>query len=1112
METDHFKQNRRKFFIGFAAVLACLLLSTAWQQAQVLYGTLLGRVEDPSGAVLVGTTIEVTNASTGIKRTGITDDTGSFAFRDLQPGSYELKVTQTGFKAYVKPGVMININSITREDVRMELGMASDTVTVTAGAAMLQTDRAEVSAQLERAQITQLPVTSGRNFQQLYKLIPGAAPPAEAHSDAGNPQRALTTYFNGVSHSNNNTRIDGATISYPWLPHIVAYVPPAEAVEMVNVVTNSFDAEQGLAAGAAVNVQIRSGTNDYHGSAHWYHTNSRWKARNFFYVGDKLPQNLFNQFGGTFGGPIIKNKLFFFGDWERTTRREYRSAYRTIAPDILRQGDFTGTGAVIYDPQTGNADGTNRQPFPNNKIPTNRIDPASAKMIALLPAPNLSGVTNNYFAQGSYEFNRDNMDFKVNYNPTEKATMFARYSFSPSLIFDPPSLGAAGGDALAGGQPGEATGRIQNVGIGGTYTISPTLLLDGNIGYTRLRLGAENVDIGKNYGLEVLSIPGTNGPDRLQGGYPRFTFTGFSSIGNPNVSNPFQFRDNQYVLGGNLGWVRGSHSFRFGAEYAYYTINHFQPQAAYGPRGGFAFSGGLSALRGGTSPNLYNSWADFLLGLPSGMGKDLQFINPTAVRMPSWGFFARDQWQVNRKLTLNFGVRYEYYPFATRDHIGGDRYDPDIDVVLLGNLGGVPTDTGADVGHGQLAPRFGIAYRLTEKTVVRIGYGISIDPQSYRYMRDAYPATISSQYSGASTYQAAGSLRNGLPSPVLPDISSGKIILPATVGTETFPVKFDRGYIQSFNLSLQREIGKNFTVQAAFVGARAIRQTARININAAQGIGVGNAGRALYSKGGKIGTINMTTPYNTANYNSLQTQVTRRLGSGSMLGLSYTFSKAINYADNSDSGLTWNWVDIRSRNRAVAGFDRPHNLQIFGVYELPFGKGKRWAAEGWAAYVFGGWQLNGVYSAVSGVPFTIGSSAASLNSPGNTQTADQVKAQVDKPKQVGRGTSWFDPYAFMPVTAVRFGNVGRNNMRGPGVSNLDASLFRDFQLVEKLKMQFRMEVFNVTNTPAFGNPGTDASAATRAADGTITNLNNYSSVTSAAATERQIRLALKLIF
>ena len=439
--------------------------------------------------------------------------------------------------------------------------------------------------------MTNLPIGSGRNFQQLYKLIPGASPPVELHSDAGNPQRSLGTNFNGVSRSNNNTRLDGATVSYPWLPHIMAYVPPAEAVETVNIVTNSFDAEQGMAGGAAVSVSIKSGTNEYHGSGQWFHTNSALRARNYFFAGTEIPKNIQNQFGGTFGGPIKKNKLFFFGNWERTARRQNASAFRTIPTEALRRGDFSGTGALIYDPNTGNADGTGRQLFPDNRIPADRIDPAALKMLQLIPAPNLAAFPSNYFATGTYEFDRDNMDFKVNYNPGSRGSIFARYSISPSDIFDPPSLGDAGGDALAGGQPGRAPGRIQSTAVGATYTLSEHVLIDANFGFTRQRLGAENVDIDTNYGLDVLNIPGTNGPDRLQGGYPRFVITGFSSIGNPNVSNPFSFSDNQYVAVGNLSWSKGSHWLRFGGEYTYYTINHFQPQAAFGPRGGFTFQG-----------------------------------------------------------------------------------------------------------------------------------------------------------------------------------------------------------------------------------------------------------------------------------------------------------------------------------------------------------------------------------------------------------------------------------------------------------------------------------------------------------------------------------------
>jgi hypothetical protein len=1091
-------------------ILVAVLAISGSGHAQVLYGSLTGNVTDASGGAVPGATIEAVNTGTGIAKQSITDDRGSYQFTDLQTGLYRVTVTAPSFRTVVQEKVAVNANTVVRLDTRLEISQVAEIVTVSAQAVTLQTDRAEVSAQLATTHVNNLPIGSGRNFQQLYKLIPGASAPADAHSDAGNPQRALVTNFNGVSYSNNNTRLDGATVSYPWLPHIVAYVPPAEAVETVNIVTNSFDAEQGMAGGAAVNVAIKSGTNDYHGSLHEFHTNSALRARNFFFVGSQLPKNIFNQFGGTFGGPIKKNKLFFFADWERTVRRQNASATRTVPTEALRQGDFSGTSALIYDPETGAANGAGRQLFPNQRIPTSRLDPAALKMVQLIPAPNLSGTTNNYFASGTYEFNRDNFDVKVNYNPTSRASMFARYSFSPSDIFDPPSLGAAGGDALAGGQPGKAPGRIQSAAVGGTYTVSSRILIDGNVGFTRQRLGAQNIDIDKNYGLEFLNIPGTNGPDPLQGGYPRFTITGYSSIGNPNVSNPFLFRDNQYVTAGNLGWTKGAHSLRFGGEYTYYTINHFQPQAAYGPRGGFNFTGGLTVAQGG-SPTQFNGLADFLLGLPQAMGKDLQYVNPSAVRMPSWGFYARDQWQISRKLTLNYGMRYEYYPFATRDHRGGERYDPVTNKVLIGGLGDVPKDTGVDVGKGQIAPRFGIAYRATEKTVVRAGYGISIDPNSFRNMRDAYPVTISSQFSGASSVQAAGSLRTGIPETVGPALGQGTIDLPVAVGTQTFPEEFKRGYIQSFNFTVERDIGANFYVQGAFVGSRAIRQTANVNINAAQGPGGGNSGRALFPQYGRIANINMLMPFNTASYNSLQTRVTRRLNAN-LFGLSYTFSKSISYADNSDSGLSWHWVEMWDRNRALSNFDRTHNLQIYGIFELPFGSGKRWATQGLANVLLGGWQINGIFSSLSGTPFTVTAAATSLNSPGNAQTADQVKPKVEKLGQVGNGTSWFDPYAFLPVTGVRFGNSGRNTLRGPGLVNLDASVFRNFRLTERFNLQFRTEAFNVSNTPAFNNPGANASAPIRAQDGTITNLGGFTSITSAQATERQIRFALKLSF
>jgi hypothetical protein len=1029
---------------------------------------------------------------------------------DLGPGTYKVSISAPAFGTRVQDGALVAINTVLRVDATLSVSQVTENVVVSASSVTLQTDRADINNQIQAKQIADLPLlnSQGRNFQALYKILPGFTPPVEVHSDSGNPQRSMATQANGMPQSSNNTKLDGATISHPWLPRLVAYLPPVEAVEQVNVVSNSFDAEQGMAGGAAMNVTIKSGTNEFHGAGWEFVNNSALKARNYFYclyscTGDpnRAPKNIQNQFGGMFGGPIKKNKLFFFADWERTTRRQAAAALRTVPTAAMRTGDYSATGAILYDPNTGAADGSGRTPFAGNIIPTNRIDLAASIMSGLIPLPNQANVfPNNYLAVGGYTLNRDNVDFKVNYHPSEKMQVFGRYSFSPSKVFDPPSLGAAGGDATNGGQPGTAPGLIQSTAVGGTYTLTPRIVLDGVIGYTRLRLSAENVDIDKNYGLDTLKIPGANGGNRLQAGYPRFTFSQFSSIGNPNVSNPFLFRDNQYVTNWNLGWMKGAHSIRFGFEYSKYAINHFQPQASNGPRGGFNFGGGLTSLRGGPATQGFNSYADFMLGLPTSMGKDVQYLNPATVRMPSYGFYIRDSWQITRKLTMDYGIRYEKYTAPTRDHWAGERYDPNTDTISRG---------GIQTGKGQLAPRLGFAYRMNEKTVIRVGGGISIDPNTFRYLRDAYPATISSQFSGASSFQAAGSLRTGIPEFVGPDLKLSTFSLPLAVGTTTFPEQFNRGYIESYNFTIQRDAGKGFNVQTGYAGSRAIRQTVIQNINAS-GPNGGNAGRALFAKFGRISDIRYFTPFNTAAYNGWLTNVTKRMGS-STLGMSYTLSRALNYGDDTDSGLTWNWVPMLRRNRAVAGYDRTHNLQLYGNYALPFGKGQKLATSGMASVLLGGWQVNWILSRYSGTPFTVGTAGTSLNAPGNTQTPDQVLTEVAILGGHGVGSPYFNPLAYAPITDPRFGSSGRNTLRGPGVFNMDASIFRDFRITERFKLQFRTEMFGVTNTPQFNNPGATVSSATRNADGSIRALNGYTEITGAAG-ERNIRFAAKLTF
>jgi len=1092
------------------SLLAILSLSTPLaSHAQVLYGSLGGNVTDASGAAVAGAKVEALHVAMGISKRAVCDDNGAYVINDLQPGVYRVTFSATSFGILVQDNVQLDANTDRRLDVQMQVAGVSQNVTVDASPLALQTERADVTTQIQQTQVANLPLGANRNFQTLMKLVPGSSPPAPSHSSAGNPTGALQSYVNGGADTSNSTRIDGAAVLNFWEGNIIAYVPPAEAIEAVNLVTASFDAEQGQAGGSVVNLTIKSGTNQFHGAAWEYNTNSDLKARNFFYYGKNNPKNILNQFGLSTGGPIIKNKLFFFVDWERYMLRQSVSGLQSVPTASLRQGNFAGTGSTIYNPFTGNPDGTGRTPFANGQIPASMLSSAALKMAALIPAPNQgTGIANNYFGSASLQYTRDNVDIKINYNPNEKSTLFGRYSLMPANIFDPQALGPAGGNTFDGGQPGTAPSLTQVGALGGTYIITPQLLLDANIGFVREPLAAKNVDLNKNYGSDVLGIPGTNGSDPLQGGYPNFVVSGFSSLGNPNVSNPFQFRDNNYLYTANVSWIRGAHSFRFGGEFDRWQINHFQAQLKYGVRGGFNFTGGITTLNGGSAPTAYNGWADFMLGLPQAMGKDNQYINPATVRESTYSFYARDHWLATRNLTIDYGIRYEFYPFATRDHFGGNRYDSGSNLALLGGVNGVPNNAGVDVGLGQLEPRIGLAYRFGDKTVVRAGYGISSDPYYFTNMRDAYPAVISQQYSGANSYTAAGSLATGIPTLIGPDIRQGSFPLPANVGTLTFPQDFNRGYIESYNFTMQRIMGLGFNAQAAYVGTRTVRPVSEVNINAA-GPGTGNAGTPLFAKFGNANTINDQIPFNGGRYNSLQTQLKRSAGS-SVFGIVYTYSRAIDFFDTENAQLTWAWEPMWYRNKALAGYDRTHNFQTYAVYTLPFGHGHQWASHGIAAALAGGWTVNTILSRMSGTPFNVLSSGTSVNAPGNTQTADVVLPTVAILGGHGPNSPYFNPLAFAPVSAVRFGTSGRNIVRGPGFFNLDASVFRDFKIRETIKLQFRAESYGLTNTPQFANPAATVSNATFV-NGVVANYNGYDIISSSSG-ERQIRFAMKLIF
>jgi len=399
---------------------------------------------------------------------------------------------------------------------------------------------------------------------------------------------------------------------------------------------------------------------------------------------------------------------------------------------------------------------------------------------------------------------------------------------------------------LNGGQLGTAPGLINVFGVGATYTFTSNVVLDANVGYTRQRLGAEGFDIVSNFGLDVLRIPGTNGPDHLQGGVPAFQINGgWTNIGNDNTGNPFLFRDNQYVGAANLSWLKGSHSFRFGADYLNPQLNHFQPQggAFQTVRGSFGFSGTATRQQGNAASNaesqLFHSWADFLLGLPAQAGKVDQLRNPNSVWWKQYALYARDHWQIGRRVTLTYGLRWELFGVPRKDHTGINLFDPDTGKVFTGGLSGVPFDSGADSGTGQFLPRVGIAFRWNDKTVLRGGYGQSADPRPFQDVRNAFPiANIWSMpaisFNGTNNgFIPVTTLRQGLiNSSTPPDLSQGILSLPANTGTTTFPKDPRRKEIHSFNFIIERELPWKFVGSVGYVGTRAVDQMGFININA----------------------------------------------------------------------------------------------------------------------------------------------------------------------------------------------------------------------------------------------------------------------------------------
>lgn len=1088
--------------LGFCLVLSLSLAVPAAVHGQVLYGSIAGNVTDSTGARVPGAEVKIVNPNTNYTQSTVTGDTGSYSLLNVPDGTYDLTVSLTGFKEHVSKSITVRPGVVTREDVQLEVGQLSDVVSVTAAATLLQTDTASVQSQLENKEITNLPLGAYRNYQSLINLVPGATPANFQNAVTDTPMRALTTNVNGTARNNNNTRIDGAQSINVWLPHHSGYVPPAETIEVVNIATNNFDAETGFAGGAAATVITKSGTNDFHGTAFALHENVATNARDYFQIGEK-PHSLKNIDGGTIGGPIIRDKLFFFGGFEATLTRDGRTTTATVPTADIKAGDFSAFDTIIYDSATGNPDGTGRTPFPGNIIPQNRISSAAATMQALIPLPNIPGrLTENYQISGTEVLNRYNTDIKVDWYRNQNHRIWGKWSFMDATVRKGTVFGEGGGGAIGGGGDGEGLTDVKVYGIGHTWTVSPRFLIDGNFGLNDMDQEVLTSDIGLgNFGQDVLGIPGTNAtdprscPEQRCGGIPAFFIDGYSGWGQVDGWSPLFRDENSYSFTQNFSYSRGRHEMRWGYDLVKLNLTHWQPEIGSGPRGSFSFNRSITSLAGGVPGTDRNAYASFLLGLPSSMGKSLQWEVMTT-REWQHAFYFRDRWQVTPDLTLTLGLRYEYYPLVRRE-------DRPMEVLDFNTMN-LRLNNDISVSKKMFAPRVGFAYRLTDRDVFRAGYGITYDPLPFgRPLRGFYPLTVAATFPGATDFDPAGTLSTGIPLFTGPDLNQEVVELPDFVQQRSMPPDFiNRGYIQSWNVVYERRLPADFVVSTGYVGTQTTNQLADHELNWAPP-GTGTAGRQLFDEFGRTASTLYWDGWLSSNYHALQVAVNRRFSAGLFIKGAYTYSRAINMTDDDGwAGVNWNDPALIYRNRAQAGYNRPHIFQIASVYELPFGR----TGDSFANHLIRGWQINGIFSVTEQSPFTVTASGGSLNANANLQTADQIKADVETLGGIGTGNPYYDRTAFLAVDdpanpnrrraadgvcqylnaagdVIRtgaanecYGNTGRNILRGPTWVNLDASIFRSFRITEGTNLEFRVEAFNVANNPKFNNPNGNVSS------------------------------------
>ena len=1142
------------------SVFSLLLVTSRQGFGQVDRGGIVGQVTDPAGAIVAGAQVKITNLAANQSSEVTTDANGHYAADLLRIGGYSITVEKAGFKKAVQPRVEVGVNQTARVDFTLQVGSATETMEVTAAAPILQTEASSLGTLETERRISQLPL-NGRNFIQLAYLGPGANGGQTGSNVSGgvfeNERANEAVSVNGLRVSNNNFLLNGVDNNEFGLGGVVV-LPPPDAIQEFRTEENSMSAEFGR-GGAAVNVVLKSGTNQIHGGAYEFIRNDKLDAVNYFNQGQQPFKR--NQFGAFLGAPIIKNKTFIFGDYEGSRLRDSQPFLSTVPTDLERTGDFSDrlTGqtfapcgdtsmgdpafdtGTIFDPNTTsdyaclNGAGTVslRKPInavQPNVIPANRIDAVGLNVANFYPHANLPGLVNNYLANQNHVNSQDQFDIRLDHRFRDADQMFASYSFGDIRSQRPGPLGPLwGGSSCC---PSVSDSRAQHLGLGYTHTFSPRLLNDLHGGYYRYAVNALPFNFGKDLGTQ-LGIPNANRPtDPNSSGLTNIDISGFTSLGDSEFL-PEHAYENIFQIADTITWIRGRHSLKFGGDFRRQQRNFYQVTA---PRGFFDFGGvytnDLTTANGG------NGLADLLLGIPDANEQDfLLGLYPT--RYWDLAAFAQDDFRIRPNLTINLGLRYEITSPAN-GRVGNFDLNR---AIVINSYGPNPVShAGVAFDKNNWAPRVGFAWSLPRNTVVRSAFGVFYSAEANIFddlgLNPTQLTFVAHNFNPGVPPAPAQLISSGFPPTIPPGDAVNILGAVKTTGPErTIPI------IMEWNLNVQHQFAQNWVAQVGYVGTRAYhlwnheasdfnQATQILDTNfcgpaTASGCPFPNFGRRYFNQQPNMtAVLPLDFPQLQMFYNAFQASLNKRFANGFNFLTAYTFAKNLGNADGNVGGFIQNSYRPDLEHGPVTP-DLRHRFTLSYLYELPVGRGRRFMGNGnrVADAVLGGWEIGGITTVQSGEAVTATMSSDFSNTGSFSYRPDQIGDPYNfSLNTASQGTDfgctnpghqtldcWYNQAVFVtpPVApgqqfSHQFGNARIGNLRGPDLVDFDFVLQKNFKIRESQQLEFRAEFFNLFNHPNFGLPGGGSQIAVDEPGG--------AAITNTATDNRQIEFALKYTF